>query len=385
MKKIISIFAIILILMSTICFATTQNADEPMLINETTLLEEKENVLGDNFILEDKDYKISNQTINGNTFVMVAKECVIENVTINGNLFIISDSLEIVNSNITSSAFILGKNIKISNSEISDIYLLGNNINLKEKTIINREAKILGDTIEVSSTVNGNAYISGSKVEIKDLAQLNGNTKVEYGKEYVQDEKAIIKNIEIHEQTKNENPEMARKNNIKSKLLDWVSVLIKTSIIIGIIFLFGYDKFEKFVIRSKKGTKIATLSLKGFLWLIIIPIMSVILIVFSFGLLAGLSVLALALYAIFIYMAFPIVSLFIALIIKHKYIKNNSKLEFFGIILITASALWILGKFPILGILVNFVILNLGLGIIVEYIVRGKKIIKEEVVIIDNK
>ena len=61
---------IIVTLMTVVCFATTiepRTAETPMLINETVDMQENKNI-GDSFVLEDKDHKISNQTINTLTF-----------------------------------------------------------------------------------------------------------------------------------------------------------------------------------------------------------------------------------------------------------------------------------------------------------------------------
>ena len=388
MKKIISIFMIIVALMTIVSFATTsvepRTVETPTLINETAEQKETNNVLGDNFVLEDKSYTISNQTINGNEFVMVAKKCTIENTTINGNLFIIAENLEIKNSQITGTAFVLTMSADIENSNISDLYIAAQDVNLYENSIINRQARIVGENILLDSTINGNSYIYGNKVEIKDKAVLNGYNKIEYTTEYITTDNAKIENIEVNKK-EIENKEETKENKVKSYLSNWLTVLVKTAILVGIAYLFGYNKFNTFVSKNKEGKQLTKLSLKGLLWLILIPIFAIILIFVSLGLLGIISILLVIIYAIFIYFALPLVSFAISLIIKEKYMQKESKFELFGITLITVSALWLLIKFPVLGVLINFIVITLGLGIIIEYILKRKKIAKEENVIIVEK
>ena len=384
MKKIILIFMIIIMLMTVASFATTptqpRTVETPMLINETSDVQENKNI-GDSFVLEDKDHKISNQTINGNEFVMVSEKCTIEDTIINGNLFIFATEIEIKNTTITGSAFMLAKEIDIENSNISDLYALAPQISLKENTVINREAKILGQNVTINSIINGNSYIHGEKVEIQDEAVLNGNNQIQYTSEYIISDNAIAEKIETNQIKQDE--EKIKTQNIKSKLSEWIGVLIKTAIIIGIIFIFGFNKFNTFIVNDKNRKSMFKISLIGAISLVVIPAIALIAIFVSFGLLFGVSFLLLGIYVILIYISEAMVAFVIALIIRRKYMKKESKFELFGITLITASLLWILTKFPVIGGLVNFVILLLGLGIVIEYIFKSKKIKNEEEIIIE--
>ena len=385
MKKIISIFMIIVTLMSIASFATTpidpRTTETPMLINDTTSSEKVENTSGDNFVLEDKDHKILNQTINGNEFVMVAEIFTIEDTIITSNLFIFATEIEIKKTTITGSVFALAKKIEIENSNISDLYALAPEVSLKENTVINREAKILARNVTINSVINGNSYIHGDKVEIKDKAILNGKNKIQYTTEFIKSGEADIKDIE--ENKVKQDPEEVKKENIKLKLLEWVEVLLKTSIIIGLIYIFGFKKFDTFIINDKKRKSMFKMSLIGAVALVLIPVIAIMTIFISFGLLFGISFLLLAIYVILIYISEAIVAFTIALIIRKKYMKKEAKFELFGITLIVSSLIWVLTKFPIVGGLVNFVVLLLGLGIVIEYIFKAKKVKYEEEIIIE--
>lgn len=383
MKKIISIFMIIVTLMTVVCFATTiepRTAETPMLINETVDMQENKNI-GDSFVLEDKDHKISNQTINGNEFVMVSKKCTLEDTIINGNLFIFATEIEIKNTTITGSVFALSKEIEIENSNISDLYALAPEVSLKENTVINREAKILGQNVTINAVINGNSYIHGEKVEIKDKAVLNGNNQIQYTSEYIISDNAIAEKIETN-QIK-QDVESIKKQNIESKLSEWIKVLIKTAIIIGIIFMFGFKKFNTFIVNDENRKSMFKISLIGAISLVAIPTIAFTAILVSFGLLFGISFILLGIYVILIYISEAIVAFAIALIISEEYMEKETKFGLFVITLIIASLLWGLTNFPVIGNLVNFVVLLLGFGIIVEYIFKAKKIKNEEEIIIE--
>lgn len=385
MKKILSIFMIIVTLMTVMSFATIpvepRTSEKPMLINETEDTLETESNVGDNFVIDNKNSEIKNEIINGNEFIIVSKKCIIEDTIINGNLFILTSEIEIKNTTVTGSAFILAKNLTIENSNISDLYTLVSEMELKENTVINRGAKILGQDIAINSIINGNTYIHGSKVEIQEKAMLNGKNEVNYTVKYIQSDNAKIKNIVTN--FIKQNTEEVREKNVKSKLLECVEVLVKTAIIVGIIFIFGFKKFETFIINDKNRKSMLIMSLIGFLNLILIPIIAIMIIFLSFGLLFGIGFLLLAIYVILIYITKAVVAFSLALLVRKKYMKKDAKFELFGITLIITALLWVATEFPVIGGLVNFIILVLGLGITVEYIFKFKKIKNEEEIIME--
>ncbi|MGN1299270.1 MAG: hypothetical protein ACI4UE_04740 [Candidatus Scatovivens sp.] len=382
-KKIICIFMIIISLLLVTSLATEntegtegdyiipeeyrrENEVMPILYDET----ENETVSGDKFVFNDETTTISNENINGNVFAIVTPKLLIENTTINGNLFVMANTIELKNTTVTGSIFSMSQEFISSEIYTSDVYILGSNI-LIEGTI-ERETKIFGEKININCQTNGNAYIAGTKVTIGDNAKIFGTSNIEYSKEYNKSDNAILNNVNIIENNNAETQQFNMKNEIRKEIANWIVELIKTLIIVGFVILFTQRRFEKLSLQIN-AKKFTILSLKGLLWLIIVPIAAVILMIISQGYLVGIPVIAAIIYSIIIYLSLQIVSIVIGTNVKEKRMKDKGNLEFIGITLIVMSIIWVLGRLPYLGMIIRFIVIIAALGIMMKFIFNNKE------------
>ena len=402
-KRIFITLLVILTLFSVICLATENTdvmsiseeqadyvipeeyrRDEIMPISEEMDVQHNE---GDTFILEEKSTVISNRNINGNTFILVADDVELENITINGNLFVFSaESIKLTNTHITGSIFSFSKKLITTNINVSDIYALASEeITLEGQ--ISRELKALSDNIELDCKAYGNVLLYAKAVEIKENAVLNKNTKINYERNFEQSNTATVENIEANKIVGNEETTVTREEQIRIEITNWIIEIVKTIIAIGFVILFTDRKFERF--SSKLTTKnYIGLTLKGIMWLIIIPVAAIILIIISNAYLFGLPMLAIVIYFIIAYLSLQIVSISIGSNIKNKKIADKGNIEYIGIILLTMTVLWLLAKLPVIGIIVWFIIVSLSFGIMMKYIFNNKEKEaknKEENIIVELK
>ena len=402
-KRIFITLLVILTLFSVICLATENTdvmsiseeqadyvipeeyrRDEIMPISEEMDVQHNE---GDTFILEEKSTVISNRNINGNTFILVADDVELENITINGNLFVFSaESIKLTNTHITGSIFSFSKKLITTNINVSDIYALASEeITLEGQ--ISRELKALSDNIELDCKTYGNVLLYAKDVEIKENTVLNKNTKINYERNFEQSNTATVENIEANKIVGNEETTVTREEQIRIEITNWIIEIVKTVIAIGFVILFTDRKFERF--SSKLTTKnYIGLTLKGIMWLIIIPVAAIILIIISNEYLFGLPMLAIVIYFIIAYLSLQIVSISIGSNIKNKKIADKGNIEYIGIILLTMTVLWLLAKLPVIGIIVWFIIVSLSFGIMMKYIFNNKEKEaknKEENIIVELK
>ena len=402
-KRIFITLLVILTLFSVICLATENTdvmsiseeqadyvipeeyrRDEIMPISEEMDVQHNE---GDTFILEEESTVISNKNINGNTFVLVADDVELENITINGNLFVFSaESIKLTNTYITGSIFSFSKKLITTNINVSDIYALASEeITLEGQ--ISRELKTLSDNIELDCKAYGNVLLYAKDVEIKENTVLNKNTKINYERNFEQSNTATVENIEANKIVGNEETTVTREEQIRIEITNWIIEIVKTIIAIGFVILFTDRKFERF--SSKLTTKnYIGLTLKGIMWLIIIPVAAIILIIISNAYLFGLPMLAIVIYFIIAYLSLQIVSISIGSNIKNKKIADKGNIEYIGIIILTMTVLWLLAKLPVIGIIVWFIIVSLSFGIMMKYIFNNKEKEaknKEENIIVELK
>ena len=363
-KRIICLLLILLSLLAITCFATENDV---MLISEEI---KTENMDGDKYIFEEKSYILQDQNINGNVFAFVQDSLVINNTTINGNLFVFSNNVSIENTVISGSIFSFSTKLDIISSQINDIYALSGIVNLD--SIINREVKIFADDVKINGTINGKSYISANNVKIEDGAVLNNIAEIKYSGIYEKSENITNSNINASKIEK-EQEEPTVKQQALGELKYWVIELIKTFVIAGFVILFTKGRFEEFS-KEITGKKFAVHTLKGLLWLILIPIISIIVMFISKGYLIGLPIVAIIIYSIIIYLSLQIVSIALGYAVKNKYMGDKSgNLELIGVILIVMSVLWLLQKLPIVGIIISLIIACASVGIMIKYIFGNKK------------
>lgn len=312
-----------------------------------------------------------NEELDGTAFLAGNKVTI--NESIKGIGFILGEEVEInddqeylfvagydtlLKTNIKNDLFIYSEDIKIKETNINrDAYIAGTNINIEGN--INRNAYIYGTNVNIKGTIKGNIYINSTEIKIDKDAKILGTLKY--------NENANIVGLTENIKTK------TYKTTEKISLTDYITSFITSYIhltLLGLVLVYLFTKTLKTITSQTKDKKqIISLLGKGFLILIGVPIISLTLIMTN--LFMPIGIIALILYGILIYISEIIVAYILAKYLDKKYIKK--KLNDYLIIILGIFIIKIISIIPIIGGLLYFLILLLGLGIVGNMIIETKK------------
>ena len=388
MKRIIvSIFIIVMIIFTGVVYATEieqtpivprTNAVDSISIDEqeleSTITNLEKPVIGitleeDIYTIEEK-VELKDKNIQGNVYI-IAEEVNLESVTIDGNLFLIGQDVELKNSMIYGSAYLIAEDFK-SNSQIKDLYLLGDDLNLQDTSYIERNARILGTSTNLSGIINNNCYLASDNIKILENTVINGTLDYYSNKEAEIKESASIGDVSFHLQEQDEVVEEVDKQITKiNKIYDLSAAVIKVIVISGAILLFS-SKIIKANRKLTVGDFFKNLGI-GSLILIVIPLVALALIVSILG--AGLGLIMVAIYAIAIYVS-NVVS---CLAIASAIVKENSKWKIFGITILIYMIVKVISILSGWGILLNMLLGLAGLGFLVTNVIYKES--KEEIIV----
>lgn len=316
---------------------------------------------------------IIDNTLDGTAFI--AGNEVEINETINGIGFIAGNELKV--SAKQEYLFGIGTNISINNDIEKDLFLFSSKINIDSN--VKRDAYIAGEIVNINGNIDRNIYIYGTEVNIN--GSYKGNIVI-YANNIKIDETAKISgtlkynkdaNIEgindtITRKTYEVSPE---KISIKDYITNFISTYIHITLLaITLVFI-----TEKTFIKSLEQTKntniktLSTLCIKGFLILIGVPIIGMMLI-FS-GAFLSVGVVGSLLYGIMVYISNIFTAYFIAKTIDEKYF--NKKINSYMLMIVGLFIIYVLRIIPIIGGLISFISILIGLGIVGNMIIDNNK------------
>ena len=389
-KKIFLAILVFSIMFTTFSFATETSTENQDIIkgvdvsNETQTYTDPETGMNYDIALYNNsnlvDYPDYEETYESGDLYKFDKSAVIDN-NINGNVFVIGDTVTISSAKILGNVFVMAKTLNISNSYIygsvfaiaqdiefghgssaDDVYMIAEKINFDEYTAISRSARISANTITLNGSIGYDVYAMADTISLGTELEIDGTLSYTADKEISIPETASIGNVE-YTPAKEEKVEAVQSFKGMSILMSAVSFIFKVAVISVFIILFN-NKFSKVNKETKTGKNIAKSLGNGALALILVPIIAFVLLFTVIG--AGLGVLLFAIYAIVLFLATSVAVVSITEMLFGDKVK--SKLGLWGMTLLTALVIWILGEIPVIGWAISFVVFLIGLGFIVRAI-----------------
>lgn len=406
MKKVLSIIAILLVVLTSCVFTNICNATEDdgiMLINEEydnmaipeswrrdTNSEDLE-ILDQTYFIGQENSRLENAVVNGNVFAF-GTNINLNNVIIYGDLFVACQNLNLSNVTLNGTAFMACETNNIYNTEVvgnifnasetmnfagmtQDMFAVASNIIINEGAIIAREIYASASSIEFNGgNVGKNVYVSTNELTVSENAFIEGNLN------YSSENKANIvasENIGSinFNQIKQEAEEEDKGIVSNTKIYNVVVIAIKSLFVCIFIFLFAKGFMEKQKVSNLPGY-LCKNTLKGLGFGIIIPIFAIML--FLTGLAVGLSVSLIGIYCILLWIGVPVVAITIACNLKPSQPYNIWRFLLYTLIISVIIA--ILKQIPTLGGIVTVIVSLAGLGIILSSL-KNKKEIKEEAIV----
>lgn len=426
MKKILKlsliIVSIIFLLLQNFCYATNNIADqtnsnesqgqgipeewardlnpdvasEDMLIDgafENLYSSEEDGIMpisGDYEIpteLIDSDIYLCEQNIsiekevNGNIYV-IGKTIDISSSYLNGNIFAIGQDVTI-NGLISGSVYVIGENINIGATAVDTVYALGKNVSLDTNSNVMCDFKVSGENLNIAGNINRNLEAYVENINIDESSEYIAKGNVSYSKDF-SDPRGILGEVSVTQHQESEKTiEEVKKVVVLDRIKSEIITVISTAIIIAVIYLIV--KNNQTIKVENYSQEIGTNLLKGFLSLIIIPVVALILLFTIIGI--PLSLLLITLYIVALFISIPVASLRIAEIGYNVKPINSNK----AFIILYAICVYIVIKLialiPVIGGLINFLVVLYGLGNLIKYIFPSKKqnVKKEEVEVISEE
>ncbi len=364
---------------------TAPEEDGTMPISET-VPEDNDNTGTDNtpnyditysdlYVFEDKDYEM-NQLIDGNAFIMVNGNVKFTG-EVNGSVFIFANgTVEFTEkSRIIDSLYIFAREVKV-NGSIYDIYGASERFELMENAYISRDIKISADDVKLRGTIYRDVYLAGNNIDVKDEKTsllVGGDFNYTSAKE-IEGLQDIVSYGEIKFKLEKEDAvEISLAEKIKDYAFSAVTSIIYALVIYFVLKLLS-PRFTESIAKDLKEKSIIAFVVGLVTWaiLFIALIMSIMILFTAIG--SPISIIAWLIMTIIIYISSAVFSISVTGIAKDKIqaVKENKILEI-CLLMVVALCVWILQKLPYIGGLCNFIILTTGIGLIIRNVIAKKE------------
>ncbi|AKB12551.1 MAG: hypothetical protein ACHQXK_07205 [Methanosarcina thermophila] len=282
---------------------------------------------------------------------------------INGDIgddFIGAGGQLIVNGNVSGNIIAAGGSIRINGNVGGDVAAAGGQIFLSRDSVVEGDLLLGGGEITLDGIVNGNGDISAGTLRAGDDFELRGDLKLQ-AENYPPDlDDKVGGNLNITQvnATEEQYAGAARGFNVLSFIIGLLAALI-----LGLVLIYLFPGFVRGVADLVKDSPLKT-ALLGLLALIFLPVLALILLITIFG--WSLSVLIILLLALAVLIATIPVKLLAGELIYNKILKKEAgEIAYY---LVGAVVFAILYEIPIVGWLIGFIALIIGLGAIIAWL-----------------
>ena len=315
--------------------------------------------------------------VDGNLFIFA------NNVTINaqigGDAFIVANTVTIGEQGyIFSNLFTVASTVNVQ-GVIYDLYALSTDVTITG--YVYRDIKISSNNLNIFGTVGRNAYAICNNINfvqdgtndteesttISSQGMINGNLDYTSSNEITIPEGTVIG--ETHYTQSNS----TNTKSIQSYLIS-LGTIIATAILVWLVCLWLAPKFVKKENLIDKKNILPEIGL-GIITPIILILVSFILILLGITSSFGLLLLTLSFILIGLSTSIFIISLNNLVCNKLKIQKTIGN---FGMLIVTAAVLWLIGLIPYVGSIVGIIAIIIGLGILVYHLIKREKTNKDE-------
>lgn len=277
--------------------------------------------------------------------------------------------------------FFAGNIVTVNEKIEKDLFVAGNHVTIGKDAVIGRDVFIAASTVVIKSNMARDLRVGASSVDLSDIT-IEGNAYV-MADEIIMNEKTNIKgklsylddavvtglnSATIGSVEVNKNVDVEYNYTMKERIIDFLFSVVSSYIVMLLLFYFipkTKDKLNEFELSFGNIAKTSGI---GLLVLILVPLLSIVGFVTLF--LMPVSFIALAVYAISIYLSFLLIYYVVGNVITNKvFNKDNIHIALLiGIVLVKLVCL-----VPYIGGLIGFISLLFGLGLIYKFIVNIRK------------
>lgn len=312
---------------------------------------------------------------------LVAGETVTNKADVDGLSFIAGNNLDlkgstpygfyagstvIVNEDVSKDMFVAGKNIEIGKDASlgRDVFAAGESIKIKSD--VERDLRAAGESIDISGiTIGGDAYVFFEDITMDEDTKIEGKLIYPENSEITGLKDADIGSTKVIKSDKKEDEE---ENSLAESVYDFIfSTLAAFVVMVVLLYLIPKAK-EKLDNIELNASSIVKTSVKGIGVLILVPIIA--LIGLFTRILLPLSLIAIVVYIISIYLSSIVVAYIVGNILDEKFIKQENV---YISALVGIVVLKLVELVPVIGGLVTAISLFYGLGLIFTFIKSKEK------------
>lgn len=368
---LITVFALVLPVARA---AETDTNAEVTTTNEEVTTTEENFKQGDVYLTGD-DITID-YIVDGNLFIFA--DTVTINSQIGGDAFIFANSVTVGDQGyIFSNLFTIAPTLNIQ-GVVYDLYALSDNVTITG--YVYRDIKVSANNLNIYGVIGRNAFVKTndikftSETEVVDenttassQGMINGNLQYTSKNEISIPEGVVTGEVNYTQATTNNN------KSIQNYLIS-LGTIIATAILIWLICLWLAPKFVKKTNLIDKKSILPEIGL-GIITPIVLILVSLVLILLSIT--SSFGLLLLAISFILIGLSTSIFIIAINNLICNK-LKIQKTIGNFGMLIVTAAVLWLIGLIPVVGTIVGIIAIIIGLGILVYYLIKKEKTNKDE-------
>lgn len=307
---------------------------------------------------------------------------------VDGNLFILANTVTI-SSQIGGDAFICAKTINVEkegyiysnlfaaanevniSGVVYDLYTTANTLNING--YVYRDIRTSSDTLNFSGVIGRNAYVYSKNIEISSNSDGQSsvtNKATIYGDlNYSSSSEASIPEGTVTGSVNYSPITTSTKSKSISSYILALGRFIVTVLVIWLLYLWLAPKFleNTGALLSKKLLPVIG---SGILTPIIFVIAFVLLLIL--GLTSNIAIIGTMLFAILLMISNSTFAIAVNNLVCKKF-NISKKPTTFGVLIITSAVIWLLELIPVVGSILNFVIMIIGLGILVTAIIPEKE------------
>ena len=367
MKKLKKLFFTLILIAGSIMFFTNsfayeiaQNNNELTLTN--TMDVTFQNKITNNYFKTEKTVQLTDTSISGDTFVF-CQTANLENLEIFGSLFIAAQDINLDNVEVTGTIYIAGQNLELKDIDAKNIYGASQSFDIKGDSSINNDVKIGCASAKIEDAIiNGELYIDCGDAEIAGKTKVDTKCTIQSSTEPKISENAVLNNY-VFNKIEEDSDTNSNKSN---KVGDFIKKTITSIIFAVVVAMITIALCNKIKTLPEKftGSNIGLNILIGLAALIFVPIVGIALLFIP-------CCYSIALTLLLAYVLLCVLSIGIGETIIGKLVANKfNKKSFWQVIGFTALIallIQIILLIPVLGPILFFIVMLLGLGsVIVE-------------------
>ena len=288
---------------------------------------------------------------------------------------------EVLGNGKTTYGMYAGNIVVLNVSVEKDLFVGGNSIKIRDDAVIGRDLYIAGNTIKISADVTRDLRVGGSRIDSRGI-KINGDAYL-YGKTILMDKDTVISGkLTYTKDSKIEGLESAKVGSVKVVKDDSINIKFNPFVSVG-EFISGFIGafvvmlvLFYFIVNSKEKLDNVELDFKtilldicsGLFVLIVVPVLAFI--GLFTGFLIPLSVIALCLYGICIYLSSLIVYYIVGNKISNNLLGIDSKYLSLAIGILLVKLIKLI---PYVGGIVTTIVILYGMGLICKYVRKRNK------------